>query len=84
MKKLKKKFKNIFEAGYELKLSPSMVGRICRGVVAPKNYILKYGEKELQAMEVQKPKYKNKPMNSKKNIEKIIDINYDDIYDVDL
>ena len=79
------KYRNIFEAGFALKLNPSIIGRICRGVIVPKNYILKYGEKELQPMDIQKYKYKTQPINKKRKIESNLDvINYDDIWDVDL
>jgi len=79
-----RRFKNIIEAGYELKLTPTMVGRICRGVVVPKNYVLKYGEKEVQPINFICPKYKLRPINARKNVKTFPDIREDDIYDVDL
>ena len=55
-----------------------------RGVVVPKNYILKYGEKEVQPIDFSCPKYKLKPINARRHVKTFPDISEDDIYDVDL
>ncbi|MBN1637344.1 MAG: hypothetical protein JW866_00125 [Ignavibacteriales bacterium] len=77
------RFKNIYDAGEFLKISPNMVGKICRGVVVPNNFRLKYGEKELQPIDVQKPHYEYLLVNKKRK-GLAARINYDDIFDVDL
>lgn len=84
------RYKNIFEAGHALKLAPEFVGRICRGSRTPRNYVLKYGPKELQALEIEKPRYKIKPMNARRPVPKapeppkrLPDISFD-LWDVDL
>jgi hypothetical protein len=79
------RYSNIFEAGHALKLSPSIVGKICRGVIVPKDFILKYGQKELQPMNINKPKYKTKPIQWMKKVDnQKFEVDFDDIYDVDL
>jgi hypothetical protein len=60
------RYSNIFEAGLALKISPTSVGRICRGVIKSKSYTLRYGEKELQPIDIVKPKYTVKPINRKR------------------
>lgn len=81
-----KKYDNIFEAGLAFKLSPSVIGKICRGLLVPKDYILKYGKKEVQPMDVKKYKYETIPINAVRSINKHnkIIIKADDIYNVDL
>ena len=79
-----RRFRNCIEAGYELKLSPSVVSRICRGKVVPRDYVLKYGEKELQPINFSCPKYQTRPVNAKRRVMPFPDISTSDIYDVDL
>lgn len=77
------RFNNIYDAGLALKISPNVVGKICRRVVVPNNFKLKYGEKQLQPIDVEKPKYKALPVNRKRTgLPPKIDIN--EIFDVDL
>jgi hypothetical protein len=50
-----KTYTNTSEAAYELKTSVSTIQRLCRGVVSNGNYILEYGVKTLQSLNIKFP-----------------------------
>ena len=79
-----KEYLNIDEAGYALKLSESIVRRICTGRIIPKNFKLKYGKKRLQPVNAEVPKYKTKPIAKIIAVKPDYRITTDDIYYVDL
>lgn len=66
------KYDNIFHAGYNLRISSATVRKICAGNYKKFNplYDLRYGEKELQRIDLKKtyPRYKVKLMKKPKKI----------------
>lgn len=56
------RYDNVQEAAYELKTSVCTIQRFCRGARYNGHYILKYGEKTMQPVNIEYPKYKCKPL----------------------
>jgi hypothetical protein len=59
-------YANTHETAYELKTSVATIQRFCRGVRYNKHYILKYGEKTMQHLNLKYPDYVCKPIKKHK------------------
>jgi hypothetical protein len=59
-------YDNIRHCGYELRIPSDYVSRICRGTRTNNNYVLRYGKKKRQHVDVSYPRYKSRIKPEKK------------------